>query len=134
MFAEGLEPFASGDFPNWKYGYRDGSGSVVINPQFEYASKFSEGLASVRISAGREGYIDKRGSLVISPTFAAAWDFSGGLAAAARASQSGGDPKWGFIDKRGSFVIPPQFDDTNSFYDGLALVKVGDFYGYIRKE
>jgi hypothetical protein len=36
------------------------SGEFVINPQFDRAERFSEGLASVKIG-DRETYIDKNG-------------------------------------------------------------------------
>ena len=68
---------------NGKYGYMDKEGNVVINPQFDYAEGFSEGLASVRIGdreSGKYGYIDKEGKMVINPQFDLAWRFSEGLA------------------------------------------------------
>ena len=66
------------------------TGTIVINPQFDKAESFSEGLAAVRIG-GKEGFIDKTGHYVINPQFDSANSFSDGLAAVRV-----GD-KWGFI-------------------------------------
>ena len=60
------------------------TGTVVINPQFDEAGSFSEGLAVVRIGdyeMGKYGFIDKTGSVVINPQFDEAGSFSDGLAA-----------------------------------------------------
>lgn len=54
---------------NDKWGYMDKDGNVVINPQFDDAGPFSEGLAAVRIGnddSGQYGYIDKAGKMVWS--------------------------------------------------------------------
>ena len=99
-----------------KYGYIDKTGTYVINPQFEDATHFSEGLAAVKIrsgSTGKWGYIDKAGKIVINPQFDDAKDFSEGLAAVRI-----GD-NYGYIDKTGTYVINPQFDDAEDFSEGL---------------
>ena len=86
---------------NGKYGYMDKDGNVVINPQFDRADDFSEGLARVRIGdekTGKWGYIDKEGKFVINPQFDCAEDFSEGLAKV----KVGG--KYGWIDKTGKIV------------------------------
>jgi hypothetical protein len=103
------------------------TGSVVINPQFESAGPFSEGLAAVEIGKkedGKWGYIDKSGKFVIDPQFDSAEGFSEGLAAV-----RGGDAKtgkWGFIDRSGKFAIAPQWDFASRFSGGLSIVRSGD--------
>ena len=70
------------------------TGTFVINPQFDDAFPFSEGLAHVRIGdyqTGKAGFIDKTGAFVINPQFDFAASFSDGLAHV----RIGG--KWGFI-------------------------------------
>ena len=62
-----------------KYGFIDKSGKVVIEPQFDNAEPFSEGLACVE-KDGKWGFIDKSGKMVIEPQFDGASDFSEGLA------------------------------------------------------
>ena len=67
-----------------KWGYIDKNGQLVIEPVFEYASNFAEGLSCVqKIEQGKYGYIDKTGQFVIEPIFKEASDFSEGLATVA---------------------------------------------------
>jgi hypothetical protein len=49
-----------------KYGYIDRSGKYLINPQFDIAEDFHEGLAQVE-SGNKRGYIDKTGKYVWNP-------------------------------------------------------------------
>jgi WG containing repeat len=76
----------------------DKTGKVVISPQFDVASEFSQGLAAVRIgddTSGKYGYIDKTGHMIITPTFDYGDKFSEGLA---RVRIGGPDTgKWGYI-------------------------------------
>ena len=62
-----------------KYGFIDKSGKVVIEPQFDDADLFSEGLVLVE-KDGKWGFIDKSGKVVIEPQFDDAEPFSEGLA------------------------------------------------------
>ena len=48
---------------NEKYGFIDKSGKFVIEPQFEYASKFSDGISRVE-NNGKEFKIDTNGNVV----------------------------------------------------------------------
>ena len=109
----------------------ENTGKFVINPQFDNALDFSEGLAAVRIGeivTGKWGFIDKQGKIVINPQFDDAKSFRGGLAAV----KVGG--KWGFIDKQGKIVINPQFDMLRSFAEELAAVEIGGKWGFIDKQ
>jgi hypothetical protein len=138
-----------------KWGYIDRSGKMVIQPQFEYAGPFSEGLAVVQIE-GKLGYIDKSGKIVITPQFflySRNFDESGkivfkpmdkniqqfdiaqsfyeGLAAVPDKEN-----KYGYIDQTGAVVIPPQFFAVGPFSQGLAPVLVNEppsSLGYIDK-
>lgn len=113
-----------------RWGYIDGEGRYVINPQFDQARGFSEGLAGVRIGE-RWGYIDREGRFAINPAFRQAGNFSEGLAAAAALTTVLGSPKWGYVDRTGDYVVAPEFDDVGTFSEGLANVRVGDSWGYV---
>ena len=63
-----------------KWGYMDKAGKVVIEPQYDGAGDFSEGLAWVGTELLR-GYIDKTGKMVIEPKFGWAGSFHSGMAA-----------------------------------------------------
>ncbi len=110
-----------------KYGFVNEKGEVVINPQYEAAMSFSEGLAAVR-QKGKWGYVDKKGVMVIAPQFDNPSHFKNGLAEFNNGKQSG------FIDKKGNYVIAPQFDAAWDFHNGLARIKQGEMYGYINKK
>ena len=52
----------AGDFPTGKWGYIDTRGQLIVNPQFDDARPFSEGMAAVLIrnhQADRWGYISR---------------------------------------------------------------------------
>jgi hypothetical protein len=49
-----------------KFGFVDKTGKYVMNPQFDEARQFSEGLANVRVG-GRWGIVDKTGRYVWKP-------------------------------------------------------------------
>jgi len=143
-----------------KTGYIDGQGKVVINPQFEYAETFAEGLAPVcfgncefehRLSFAGSGvkntahqdfsfgFIDESGNVAINPRFQDVRGFSEGFAAVCEGDNClktmipSSDRKWGYIDRKGQEVIPPQFDSADSFKEGLASVSIGNKFGYVDK-
>lgn len=110
-------------------GYLNAEGEVVIEPQFQAASAFSDGLASVR-KEGLFGYIDKRGEWVIPPRFQYANDFSEGLAGVPL-----GENGWGFIDRTGKEVIPGKFAWVyGGFRHGVAEIAFDRKRGYINKK
>ena len=101
-----------------RWGYIDRAGKMVVNPQFDAARAFSDGLALVAIG-NRIGFIDHDGKMVINPQFDAANDFRDGRAPV----RVGG--RWGYIDKAGKMVIRPQFENARPFSPDLAPVQVG---------
>jgi hypothetical protein len=120
-----LIPFRKDDVA----GYLNAHGEVVIQPQFQLASAFSEGLACV-CKEGLFGYIDTRGKWVIPPRFQYANDFSDGLAGVAF-----GENGWGFIDHAGKEVIPGKFAWVHGgFRQGVAEVAFDHKRGYINKK
>lgn len=62
-----------------RFGYVNPKGQYQINPQFDEASFFRDGIALVK-SNGRWGYIDKQGSYIINPTYQDATIFLEGVA------------------------------------------------------
>ncbi|MCL4479776.1 MAG: WG repeat-containing protein, partial [Deltaproteobacteria bacterium] len=114
-------------------GYINKSGKFVINPQFDEAWVFTDGLAMIKLG-NKRGFIDKSGKYVINPQFDTANWFRGGVAAACSSG------KCGYIDKSGKYIISPQFDNANDFHDGFAAVesvigthekKWKDWFGHI---
>jgi hypothetical protein len=141
-----------------KYGYIERTGKFVIQPQFDAAFPFSDGMARIsvdgRIGKRRYGFISRQGKMVIAPQYPAAGDFSEGIAFVQ--VRIGDREKVGYIDKAGKFVIPAQFDgvyekvanaedlqDLNfyklngkerDFSEGYAAVRIGENWGYINRE
>ncbi len=119
-----------------KIGFVDSSGKWVIEPQFDKARAFSDGLAPVA-NGKTWGYINEQGEMVIEPQFRDAEVFSDGLAPVK-------DKEWGFIDTSGKLVIPMDYDITaglaflsgkneKGFIDGLARVKTKKGWGFLDK-
>ena len=109
---------------NGEYQYIDiaQKGKIVINPQFEQAHIFRDGLALVKTagSEGNWGYIDKKGKFAISPVYSKAQDFSEGVAWVQLEDQPPA-----LIDKKGKVVL--QMDSliaASPFHDGIAGIKV----------
>jgi serine/threonine-protein kinase len=117
-----LEPFIS----NNKWGYKDKDGKVVIQPQYNSAANFSEGLARVRLGY-KYGYIDQMGTVVIEPLFGWAGSFSEELARVMNNS------KFSYINQEGKFVNQQPFDGALDFSEGLAAVMIDKKWGYINK-
>lgn len=127
------------------WGYVDKTGKMFIQPQYEVAGPFAEGLAQVQKKVDdhyRYGYIDPEGKTAIEFDFLEAGGFSEGLAAV-RIPDNGplldkfgkeASRKWGFIDKTGNFVIEPKFESARAFSEGLASVAQDSKYGFVDKE
>ncbi|MBX3245175.1 MAG: WG repeat-containing protein, partial [Acidobacteria bacterium] len=143
-----------------KTGYIDRTGKIVLEPKYDGASYFSEGLG--RVSVGRDtiitegfsqGFIDETGKMVIKPKWDIVTHFSDGLAAVGfdqtkqkieingrflgYTSASHTWYRWGFIDKTGNAVIDTKFSDITEFRDGIAAANTDPYqpkYGFIDKK
>jgi hypothetical protein len=120
----------------------------AIQPQFDLAEDFADGLARVGSiekqgvpsdlpdygyrTADRYGYIDKSGKLVIPLKYQNATNFSEGLAAVQEENGTNSSG-FGYIDRTGKIAIAPQFEVAGKFSGGLAPVKTATEQGYINK-
>jgi hypothetical protein len=96
----------------------------IIQPQFDWAENFSNGLAPVSVGK-RWGVIDRSGELRIKPRFEQLGRFSPDFAVFKL------DGKYGFLEKSGAITIPAQFDSAYDFVNGLALVNDKSIWAYI---
>ena len=121
---DGLTTVQYGD----KIGYIDTTGKIAINPAFDCAYEFSEGLAVAKYKW--EWYlIDKAGDTITKlPSFQKISRFSEGLLAV----QS--QKKWGYVNKTGKVVIPFEYDEAEDFQEGLAAVEKDGKCGFINKK
>lgn len=112
-----------------KYGYVDHKGKMVINPQFEEAYVFSDGLALVCNEEGKYGFIDKKGKFVMNCEFVSATGFSEGLAFVVREGET---PTCITTSGKEKFKCSNDVDRVSSFKDGLACFENTDGkYGYM---
>jgi hypothetical protein len=125
----GLIPFM-GDGNKW--GFMDKTGGVQIQPAYNWAGNFAEGLAPV-LQQGKFGFVDTHGQLVIEPQFDYFHQFVHGLAAVKLCCGQGynNNDQWGFISKDGKYVINPQFQDVGDFTGSVAPVKVDGSWGLV---
>jgi hypothetical protein len=136
------------------------SGDAVMEPVFEDALPFHEGLASVKVD-GKWGAIDPRGNMVIRPCSSLPLRFSEGRAEFGNSKGLRGVMKpdgavvvgprydaissfqeslayvrdrsqsYGFINLMGQEVIPPFFEEARAFCGGLAPARMGGKWGFI---
>jgi len=113
---EGIEYFQI--MEDGKTGFRDLDENVIIEPIYESADMFSEGLSAVTLTKdGLTGYINTKGEMVIQPSFEYAGGFGNGLAPF-RAHDL-----YGFIDRTGKAKIAPQYAWVDQFAEGYCAVR-----------
>ncbi len=121
------------DIKTKKYGYLNWKGEIIIKPQFNNPTCFSEDLAGVSFDNNKWGVIDTNGNIIVPPTYDFVMRYSEGLASVKL------DGKWGFINKKGDLIIKPIFDEKKKgitsykFHNGLACVYLHDKMCYINK-
>ena len=120
-FAQDLQPFHTDDY---KYGFKDKDGQIVIQPQYTYASDFFNGLAIVNLER-QSGAIDKKGKVVIPIKYNMVSPLREGRAAVTLNKKSG------YVNINGKEVIPLQYDLAVNFDKGLAIVVLNKLQGYI---
>lgn len=125
---------------NFKYGFIDESGEIVVDLKYDEVEQFSEGLAAVRIN-NTWGYIDRNGQTAISFRFAHASGFHCGLARVCAFKDSAANVsttskyECGFVDKTGKIVIKARDLAFSDFAEGLAVARAADGkFGYIDTE
>ncbi|MDP5238512.1 WG repeat-containing protein [Uliginosibacterium sp. 31-16] len=119
---------------NARWGYADSSGQWLIEPRFEDAEPFSEGLAAVK-SGGRWGFVDSSGKLVIAARFAETRPMHEGWAAVAMPAAKGEPiPEWRLINRQGKLGDLSFSSAPGPFVNGLAPAQSGNFWGYIRRD
>lgn len=98
---------------NYKYGYMNEEGEVVLTAEYDYAYDYKEGMAVVQ-SNGKYGYLNSAGELVIPMEYKYAADFKNGLAIVEY------DKKEKVIDKKGNEIIS---GDIDSFYINNGIIE-----------
>lgn len=124
-----LQPLKNEDgmykfFKHGKFGYKNEQGKIVIEPTYDEAFNFKEGLACVELKE-QVGFINTLGEIVIPIVYDTACSFSEGLASVTK------DEKCGYIDKEGNVVFDFIYESATSFDNNISLVKKDGKWGYM---
>jgi WG containing repeat len=108
------------------FGYITKAGTVAVEPQYDMAEDFSEGLAVVR-KAGKYGAIDKQGNWVVPLKYDKMdLHFLGGHIPV---NLNG---KWGIVNLKGVEVIPPdKYEWCGAYSEGLFPVQFNGKRGFV---
>lgn len=101
------------------WGYVDNKGNLVIEPQFEYAGFFHDGLAKVRIK-NKVGYITPKGKFAIAANWEDGTKFDDGLAFVV---PQNGYPQC--INTKGEVLYTlDSISEVSSFQEGYAVCNI----------
>ena len=109
-----------------KWGFINAQGEMEIQPKFDFAREFSQGLALVDVNKKR-GFIRPNGKYAIAPQFFEAASFSNGLAAVTKTKKilfmdlGAGDNA--YINRLGETVIEKKFFQLHDFSENRAAAK-----------
>jgi hypothetical protein len=111
-----------------KWGFINQKGEITIEPQFDGAGKFKDGLA-VASKGKMVGYINGNGRFVIQtpPEINLFGMFSEGFVPISQ------NNKYGYINKKGEVVILPQYIYAGNFLNGIARIRMKDGFGFINE-
>lgn len=132
---------------NNQYGFIDSTGNIIVQPEFNFASHFSENVCLVgnkidefHFNINNQdyfhnefSYIDIKGNLLFPfIKYYFGREFSEGLAFVYHEKER----KWGVINKNAELEIPFILEncDYSKFSEGLSKVKGNNKWGYINKK
>ncbi|MES2734384.1 MAG: WG repeat-containing protein [Bacteroidota bacterium] len=104
------------------YGYADASGKYVIEPQYEKAMPFSNGVARVKKSVGWS-VINEKGKVITKKPYEEIGDYKNGVSVVSIRGYTDGKYNlfYGIISSKGSEIIEPiynyiTYDSANSLF------------------
>ena len=106
------------------FGFANNLGLMKIQPMYEDAGQFHNGLAAVKTN-GKWGYINFQGKMIIAPMFDKAFSFNENSAIVAK-EISTNIYQYGLIDKYGNFILEPSFGKIREFKEELAAICIGN--------
>ncbi|MCD8375798.1 MAG: WG repeat-containing protein [Oscillospiraceae bacterium] len=107
------------------YGYVDLTGQVVIEPQYDDAASFSEGLARVELD-GVISFIDLNGDVAFTLEDA---DSAGSFSCGRVWYEV--DGLVGVADTEGNIILEPYYENIGGYSEDYTWVEANDLYGYI---
>jgi len=111
---------------DFKSGFMDKTGKIVIEAKYDDARDFSEGLAAVQftndLGESKWGYVDKEGNVKIDFMFQnEPTSFTSG-----RAFIRGTNGKMGIIDNTGKIIVDPKYQQIFPYENGFATASIMD--------
>ena len=122
-FLAGIPFYSSGQKSfneNGKFGFTQ-NGKIIIEPQYEYAADFIEGLACVKKN-GKWGYINPNNTWV-SKEYEKIQPLSRGF------GKVYANGKFGMVDSEGTEIFPTEYDDLYINYDGHYILQKNELKG-----
>lgn len=120
MFYDGLKQIKNRETK--KIGFLNKSNKIVITPEYDKSSNFSNGLVAVCKLSGNYylwGFIDSKNNVKIPFKYSKKpGDFHSN-----RAIVVNKEGKKGYIDNNGKLIIEAKYKEVTDFYKGFALVK-----------
>ncbi len=143
-------------YSQFKYGFIDQTGQVVIPAKFLSVESFHDGLAVASVARNKYGYIDSKGVFVLPAIYDRAKSFQDGIAKVSVGDETfyidktgkklwstpldattedfregvaalqTEDGKWGYVNREGKMVIPATFEYASGFSEGLAVVTMAN--------
>lgn len=119
---------------NGKFGYEDENGVIVIEPQFQFAWDFSEGLGLIQSEEGVFSYINQQGEEVIKNIYPYTYEFKDGVTLVIdyynekppmnNTIKTDVNYRTYYIDRSGNMLFGRYFARAGEFHDGFAYVQV----------
>lgn len=111
---------------DFKVGFMNKKGEIVIEAKYDDARDFNEGLAAVKftnsLGESKWGFIDKQGNVKIDFIFQnEPTSFSSG-----RALILGTNNKYGIIDNSGKIIVEPKYEKIFPYENGFATASFLD--------
>ena len=120
-FHEGRAVFGkANEQQQWKYGYIDRQGNVIITPRYEMATAFQNQRAVVQSEENRFHLIDLQGDILQTYPYGLVREPSEGLLLFKETT----DGMFGYINEKGEVLISPKFTGAQSFQDERAVVNI----------
>lgn len=108
-----------GDNKN-KWGLKDSSGNILIEPQFSWINKFVNGYSKV-VANGKIGYINKFGRIICEPKYLEGKDFEVNRMLGTIASVKS-ENGWGILDGTGKELLQSMYHEITPLTDGHSII------------
>ncbi len=128
-YHDGLLRMRSADQMGMAFGFRDSMGNYIIQPRFDAALDFSEGLAAIMLGT-KWGFTSPMDDFTIFPVYDEAYSFNESLAFVRS------EKKKGFINKKGKMMINlSSYDEVSPFiYEDMIAVRKNGKMGFVDKK